>query len=79
MTSAKGKRAKFRVGQVVMVIDDGSFLGMKYPVKLAKRTGTHPDGPAWFDTLHNVELERRMRPLTSREISPRRTWRKGKP
>lgn len=39
----------------------------KYPVKL-KKPVTIAAGPAWYDSLNNVVLERLMRPLTAREM-----------
>lgn len=54
------ERGKFRVGQVVMVINKCS--GDKYPVKLH-----HQDGIAWMDSLYNVEYEDEMRLLSVRE------------
>lgn len=63
----KKRNPKFYRGQVVMCID--SFGGMSYPVKLDHLTtiGTAEEGFAWFDTLHNVEYEKRMRPITAHE------------
>ena len=69
------RKPKFRAKQVVMVRamltsdkEDPSY-DREYPVKLVKRTriGTAESGIAWFDTLGNVEYEKRMRPLSKRE------------
>lgn len=71
MPTVKGKRAKFSVGQVVMVRDQGS----EYPVKLVKQThigNAEEKGVRWFDTLNHVEYEVRMRPLTAREATGRK-------
>jgi hypothetical protein len=64
-------KAKFTVGQVVMIEVEAD--GSSYPVKLDHRTriGTKHSSPAWMDTLGNVEFEEEMRPLNARE--------KGKP
>lgn len=62
--------SKFRKGQVVMIRDGVS----SYPVKLDRLTTigeAEEDGLRWFDTLGNVEYEKRMRPLTTREIALR--------
>jgi hypothetical protein len=63
---------KFRAGQVVMV---RSSDGLEYPVKLEKltRIGDAEEGFKWFDTLSNIEYEKRMRPLTVREKGERPT------
>ena len=66
-------RAKFRVGQVVMVIQASADGGKEYPVKLDHRTsiGERYDTAAWMDTLDNEEYECEMRPLTAREKGSR--------
>lgn len=58
--------SRFHVGQVVMV---KTIIGSVYPVKLRKRTNIGDDsrGPAWMDTLSNVEYENEMRPLNRKE------------
>lgn len=61
------KKPKFSAGQVVMVIKGAA----DYPVKLDHITHIgRDDVVAWMDTLHNVEYEDEMRPLTAREIGP---------
>ena len=70
MTRRKSKRAgakpKFARDQVVMVFNPQGFQP-PYPVKLMKPTNIGNEGPAWLDTLSNVEHEKYMRPLTKRE------------
>lgn len=59
-------KPKFKAGQVVMV----RGIDASYPVKLVKLTSigeAEEKGFRWFDTLDNVEYEKRMRPLTKRE------------
>lgn len=62
---ARKQKDRFRKDQVVMVRTQDS----QYPVKLVRQTriGDAEEGIKWFDTLDNVEYEKRMRPLTARE------------
>lgn len=64
---ATKRKAKFRVGQVVMIIR--RLSAEYYPVKLEFLTGIGDSsrGTAWIDSLGNVKYEDEMRPLNKRE------------
>jgi hypothetical protein len=77
MTSRGKGKPKFHVGQIVMICRGTS---VPYPVKLVRLTRigeAEEDGFRWFDTLGNVEYEKRMRVQTRRESGQPPARRKG--
>jgi hypothetical protein len=68
------KKAKFRVRQVVVVKENQRHFGYAFRI-----CGVRPgkDAPEYWDQHGNVYSEVALRPLTAREIGPKRRG-KGK-